>query len=306
MKDEPKKAHAWVVHFFSGGVAGCVAKTVIAPLDRVKILFQTRHPSYPFSGIFNTLRLVTKNEGFFKLWKGNTATVARVFPYASIQFMAYEQYKKMIIPNKPLPSGDPSQHPRRVNPLLHLLCGSLAGTTAVMFTYPLDLMRARLASQVHEKIYKNVFHGLQTQVKNEGIPSLFKGMKATIEGIIPYAGVNFCVYETLKSYAPKNKDGELPTTWKLICGGIAGPIGQTVSYPWDVVRRRQQIWGFSPGSPQLTSQGTLATMQEIVQKEGIRGLYRGISINYLKATPTVGITFAVYELLKYYLLPHNQ
>jgi len=123
-------------------------------------------------------------------------------------------------------------------------------------------------------------------------------MRATLQGIIPYAGVNFSVFETLKHYAPKNDHGELPTQWKMICGGIAGPIGQTVAYPWDVVRRRQQTWGFSPGTQQIQTASTWACIKDIVKAEGIRGLYRGISINYLKATPTVGITFTVYELLK--------
>eukprot|EP01125_Pyxidicula_operculata_P021400 TRINITY_DN8226_c0_g1_i1.p1 TRINITY_DN8226_c0_g1~~TRINITY_DN8226_c0_g1_i1.p1 ORF type:complete len:299 (+),score=23.80 TRINITY_DN8226_c0_g1_i1:51-947(+) len=282
----------WFVHLCCGGIAGCVAKTCISPLDRVKILFQTKHPSYHYTGVLNTMKLIIENEGWKKLWRGNTATIVRVFPYAAIQFMSYEKYKKLLIPQN---------NEKKLNPITHLVCGSLAGATAVTFTYPLDLMRARLASQVNNMVYNNIFHGLALSFRQEGIKSWFKGMNATLQGILPYAGVNFCVFETLKYYAPKNEKGELPTMWKLICGGIAGPIGQTVSYPWDVVRRRQQTWGFAPGTKALETLGTYQTMKKIVQSEGFFALYRGISINYMKATPTVGITFAVYETLKYQL-----
>jgi len=224
------------------------------------------------------------------LWKGNTATVIRIFPYAAIQFMSYEQYKKIII-------GE--NKPKEAMPLSHLVCGSLAGASATLCTYPLDLMRARLASQVHERVYRNIWHGLQYLLKTEGIKSWYRGSRATLQGIVPYAGVNFSVYETLKYYAPKkNESGEPSTYWKLLSGGIAGPIGQTVAYPWDVVRRRQQTWGFAPGTQHITQQSTWKSCLEIIQKEGVAGLYRGISINYMKAAPTVAITFTVYEFLK--------
>jgi len=34
----------WYVNFFSGGIAGVISKTVVAPFDRVKILLQVRRP----------------------------------------------------------------------------------------------------------------------------------------------------------------------------------------------------------------------------------------------------------------------
>lgn len=277
----------WYVHFLSGGIAGVVSKTVVAPLDRVKILLQTKNPRYYGLGVFRTLVKINETEGVQALWKGNGATIIRVFPYAAIQFMSYEKFKKLIIPQD-----------GKKNSLLHLTCGSLAGATAVIFTYPLDLIRARLAAQVEVDRYRNSFHGLREMYRQEGPTSWFKGMRATLQGIVPYAGINFSVFETLKFYSPKDERGELPPIWKLICGGIAGPVGQTVSYPFDTVRRRQQTWGFAQGTQEVIQKSTWVVMKQILREEGIRGLFKGISINYLKATPTVGITFFVYETLK--------
>lgn len=113
------------------GVAGCCAKTTIAPLDRVKILLQAQSPHYKHlgktsiakhgkadeclfshlcatwvkplnffffffsAGVFSTLKAVPQKEGFLGLYKGNGAMMVRIFPYGAIQFMAFDNYKKV-------------------------------------------------------------------------------------------------------------------------------------------------------------------------------------------------------------------
>lgn len=105
------------------GVAGCCAKTTIAPLDRIKILLQAQNPHYKhlgknktwkankclflhicatwgklwsiFAGVWSTLKAVPKKEGFLGLYKGNGAMMVRIFPYGAIQFMSFDKYKKV-------------------------------------------------------------------------------------------------------------------------------------------------------------------------------------------------------------------
>lgn len=43
----------------------------------------------------------------------------------------------------------------------------------------------------------------------------------------------------------------------------------------------------------------VSTLRHIYQENGVvRGLYRGMSINYLRAIPMVAVSFSTYELLK--------
>ena len=68
----------------------------------------------------------------------------------------------------------------------------------------------------------------------------------TLVGIIPYAAINFSIYETLKQKLPdavwlQNERGDPVVVAKLACGAVAGGIGQTVVYPLDTVRRRMQV-----------------------------------------------------------------
>ena len=74
--------------------------------------------------------------------RGNSASVLRIVPYAAIHFTAYESYRKGLVH---LASQASSTKP--VSPVIDLLAGSGAGASAVMITYPLDLVRTRLAYQ---------------------------------------------------------------------------------------------------------------------------------------------------------------
>ena len=66
---------------------------------------------------------------------------------------------------------------------------------------------------------------------------------------IPYVGLNFAVYESLKDWLIKSKplglvqDSDLSVITRPACGATAGTVGQTVVYPLDVIRRRMQMVG---------------------------------------------------------------
>lgn len=61
----------------------------------------------------------------------------------------------------------------------------------------------------------------------------------SLYGIFPYAGLKFYFYETMKSHVPKERKNDI--TIKLACGSVAGLLGQTFTYPLDVVRRQMQV-----------------------------------------------------------------
>lgn len=288
--------------FISGGVAGMCAKSSTAPLDRLKILLQAQNKHYRNYGVFGGLVAIYRKEGLLGYYKGNAAMMVRVFPYAAIQFGAYEQYKKHL---KPFFSD--KTHTSK------LVAGSLTGMTAVLFTYPLDMVRARLAYQVHESKYRSILHTLTSIPKQEGgLIALYRGFSSTIIGMIPYAGTAFYSYEVLKSFAINNRylndyatrlslDGSgtivLNIPANLIVGGMAGACSQCVSYPFDVARRRMQLEGMVSNAPVYRS--TVETLTMVYRTLGVRkGLFRGISINFYRAIPQVAVSFSTYELLK--------
>jgi len=85
-----------------------------------------------------------------------------------------------------------------------------------------------------------------------------------------------------------------------MCGAFAGASSQTVAYPLDVVRRRMQLAGAVSDGYKYS--GCINTFVTVYMEDGVRkGLYRGLSINYLRVVPQVAVMFSVYELTKQYL-----
>lgn len=213
----------------AGGLAGSCAKTLVAPLDRIKILFQTSNPEFikyrgTFGGFIDAGKRIWKADGVMGLYQGNSVTLLRIFPYAAIKFVAYEQIRTFLIPNDSYETAA-----RR------FMAGSLSGLASVFFTYPLDLVRVRLAfetrnlshSQIHHHHKEFMAHrrgrifSTVSLIYNENPPikttdpswlklmrksfpspinhlaNFYRGFAPTILGMIPYAGVSFYTHDLL-------------------------------------------------------------------------------------------------------------
>ena len=75
-------------------------------------------------------------------------------------------------------------------------------------------------------------------------------------------------------------------------------IGQTIIYPLDVMRRRMQTNVKEDiHLPQL--------FMKIIQTEGVRGLFKGISLSWLKLPIMMGVSMATYDFSYYMLNKRN-
>lgn len=90
-------SQAVVASFIAGGVAGAVSRTVVSPLERLKILLQVQtgaHTEYKMS-IGKALAKIWREEGFRGMMAGNGTNCVRIVPYSAVQFGSYNIYKKV-------------------------------------------------------------------------------------------------------------------------------------------------------------------------------------------------------------------
>lgn len=167
----------------AGGIAGAFSKTCTAPLARLTILFQVQGMRSASGAVLSSPSIlkeasrISREEGFRAFWKGNGVTIVHRLPYSSINFFAYEQYKMHL---RRIMGIDGDQESLGVGMGTRLLAGGGAGITAASLTYPLDLVRTRLAAQTKDMYYKGITHALITITKDEGFWGLYKGMGTTL------------------------------------------------------------------------------------------------------------------------------
>ncbi|KAG5228269.1 mitochondrial adenine nucleotide transporter [Salix suchowensis] len=234
----------------AGGVAGGVSRTAVAPLERLKILLQVQNPhSIKYNGTIQGLKYIWRTEGLRGMFKGNGTNCARIVPNSAVKFFSYEEASKGILWFYRKQTGNDDA---QLTPLLRLGAGACAGIIAMSATYPMDMVRGRLTVQTDKSPchYRGITHALSTVLKEEGPRALYKGWLPSVIGVIPYVGLNFSVYESLKDWLLKTnpfglvEDNELGVTTRLACGAAAGTVGQTIAYPLDVIRRRMQMVGW--------------------------------------------------------------
>uniref|UniRef100_M4AQT3 Solute carrier family 25 member 25b n=1 Tax=Xiphophorus maculatus TaxID=8083 RepID=M4AQT3_XIPMA len=283
---EEKKTGMWWRHLVAGGGAGAVSRTCTAPLDRLKVLMQVHASKTNSMRIGSGFLQMIREGGVRSLWRGNGINVIKIGPESAIKFMAYEQIKRLIGSNQ-----------ETLGMTERFVSGSLAGAIAQSSIYPMEVLKTRLALRKTGQ-YSGILDCAKHILQREGVAAFYKGYVPNMLGIIPYAGIDLAVYETLKNswlqrFATDSAD---PGVFVLLaCGTTSSTCGQLASYPLALVRTRMQAQASLPAGPQLSMS---ALFRLIVRTEGPLGLYRGLAPNFMKVVPSVSISYVVYEHLK--------
>ncbi|CAG0925237.1 unnamed protein product, partial [Notodromas monacha] len=253
---------------------------------RLKYCFDQVHGIKHFGSLSGCFLHMVSEGGKRSLWRGNGVNVLKIAPESALKFMAYEQAKRQI-------RGDSQLELRLWE---RFLAGAFAGALSQSAIYPLEVLKTRLALGTTGE-YHGIFDAIRKIRRVEGIRSFYRGYFPNLLGILPYAGIELAVYETLKAeFIPPNKT-EPGILLSLLCATASSTCGQVCAYPFALIRTKLQAQAvlFPNGKLRKRPTTTLAVVKTILQYEGWRGLYRGLLPNFLKVIPAVSISYAVYE-----------
>lgn len=270
----------WCQQLLAGGVAGVVSRTSTAPIDRLKVMLQAHASRSNNLGVFSGFKYMLNEGGVVSLWRGNGINVVKVMPEAAFKFALYEQIKRYLkgSSNKELASWE------------RFIAGAMAGAIAQTSIYPLEVMKTRLALGTTGQ-YKGISDCAVQLFKQNGIKAFYRGYVPNLLGILPYAGIDLTVYESLKKlYIRKSNEKHPGILVLLACGTVSSTCGQLVCYPFMLIRTKLQA-----GVLLSSESSVLSMVKSVVLNEGFRGLYRGIVPNFMKVAPAVSISYVVYE-----------
>lgn len=180
------------------------------------------------------------------------------------------------------------------------IAGAAAGAASTAATYPLDLLRTRFAAQGNDdRVYTSLRQAVLYIKRDEGVRGFFRGLSPTLGQIVPFMGIFFTVYETLRQPL-----GSLDLPFgggEAMAGTAASVIAKTAVFPLDTVRKRIQVQGptrsryVHKNIPDYGRLGTRGTLRTIMKMEGMRGLYKGLTVSLFKAAPASAVTVWTYE-----------
>ena len=199
--------------------------------------------------------------------------------------------------------------------------------TAAFLTSPLDVLKTRLQSDYYQAQltsirvargidgpsslrfprnallhFRETFQILFSIHRVEGWRALFKGLGPNLTGVVPARAINFYVYGNGKRTISNHLNNGQESAWVHLCAAaIAGIATGTATNPIWLVKTRLQLdksRAERAGSPlNRRYKNSMDCVRQVIQQEGVRGLYRGLSASYLGVTEST-LQWVLYEQMK--------
>lgn len=212
----------------------------------------------------------------FSVRRGNLSNVIRYFPTQALNFAFKDNYKQLF------------QHWDAKTDFWKFFAGNLAsggaaGATSLLFVYPLDFARTRMAVDVgkgKDRQFTGLAQCISSIYKKDGFRGVYQGFNISVAGIIVYRAAYFGGFDTAKSMLIR--DPKKATFWQnwAIAQVVTTGAG-IISYPFDTVRRRMMM---QAGRGEVLYTSSIDCWRKLAAAEGHRAFFKGAFSNILRGT----------------------
>eukprot|EP00793_Prasinoderma_coloniale_P001341 PRCOL_00005116-RA len=304
------QGHSALLDLAAGAFAGVASMTATAPLEVLKARRIASRAAG--GGMAKALASVMGEPGGWRnLFAGNGLKCLAVAPNRALDWFAYTKFKDAMLASKRKAlrgsaaaegGADEAAAVVELSSGERFVAGAAAGCISKALTYPLDLLSNRAMVPKGAMFYDgmSLLARLRCTVAAEGgAVALGRGLGISLVGILPYAGVNYGMYDALKGAWLNRVVGDpsapIGATGSLACGVVAGWAAMFVSYPIEVLRRRVQLECLGGCSLSAAEMSTAAVARAMYREGGLPVFYRGLRVASTKIVPMAAVSFVAFE-----------
>merc|ERR1719487_3080943 len=171
-----------------------------------------------------------KAGGFRGIYRGFGAAALGSAPGSALFFSAYEPKRKRLEPE--------------FGPAGVAVSAAFGDTCACLFRVPTEVLKQRM--QVGQAA--SMAEALKDAVRESPL-GLYRGFFAMVCRAIPFSGIQFPVYETVRKLTQGDRvTGENSTIGSMGCGAIAGGVAAFLTTPFDFIKTRIILEGSGEGA----------------------------------------------------------
>jgi len=290
-----------LINLAAGGIAGAVAKTITAPMEKVKLAIQNQD-SNPrilsgemprYKGMGDCYVRHVKELGVGSLWRGNVANCIRYVPTAAFNLAFKDNIKRMF------PKYDKNKNFGKFA-MSQIGAGAAAGGATNTLVYPLIYVRTVLGADIGKvKKFNGMGDCLIKTAKSGGILSLYNGIGPSTVGIVVYRGAQFGLQDIVKAFNPWQQEVSARGLVSKFCvAQLAVSVSGICAYPFDTMQRRLQIEASKPANEKMYN-GMADCFKKILAKEGPKGFFKGAFANILRGTGAAIVLVLYDEIMNF-------
>ncbi|KAG7395022.1 hypothetical protein PHYBOEH_004349 [Phytophthora boehmeriae] len=185
------------------------------------------------------------------------------------------------------------QTPTAIPLHLKLAVGGMAGAVGMVTTFPMDIVKTHLQGQTRtggQLMFSGPIHCFRHIVATDGLRGLYRGLPPTLMGVLPEKAIKLAVNEQLReTFADAN--GNITMAKQALAGAGAGCAQSIITNPVEIVKIRLQMQTSLPVAERQTA-------MEIATSLGIRGVYKGAGVCFMRDVPYAVLFFPSYATLR--------
>lgn len=265
---------SFLVSLVAGGAAGIAVDVFLFPLDTIKTRLQSPQGFWGAGG-------------FARIYAGLGPAAVGSAPNAGLFFCTYDTVKKQATGRFGLQDS----------PGVHMAAATCGEVTACLVRVPTEIVKQRRQAGAGDTGL-GIF---RSTLKTEGILGLYRGYFTTLAREIPFALIQFPLWEFLKKRLAEMTGQSSPPPWQgSVCGAVSGGISAAVTTPLDVAKTRIML---AKADTSEAKMGAVGAMRTVFAEKGVPGLFAGVTPRVTWISVGGAVFFGVYEMIKSVLTP---